>query len=228
MYDAVYRLHPAVSEFNELRYSLRTLQANTPIQRVHFFGGKPRWLKTDLHTTTRQRGDKWANSRVNLLASLDSDEVSDPFILMDDDFYILKPVDPLPVWHGGPVRQWLADLGARYANHKYVRWGYRTDAVLKKLGYDSPLWFDLHTPLLVHKDAMREALRIDEKHSGTLHPRTLYGNIAGLKAVRAPVHDVKVRAVPGTIYASSANATWERSPLGQHIRAKFTKPSRWE
>lgn len=224
--DAVYPLHPAAGDFDELRYSLRTLEANTRVERVHFFGGKPAWLKTDLHVTTRQRRNKWANARTNLRVALESDAVSDPFVLMNDDFFVLKPVDPLPMWHGGPITEWVNGVSARYT--EYLKWSWDTYRLLRKLGHEDPLWWDLHTPILVSKEAMHDALILTDRHGGGLHPRTLMANLSGLQGERAPTHDVKGQAIPGHLYASSSNATWARGPLGRHIRATFRSPSRWE
>jgi hypothetical protein len=86
----------------------------------------------------------------------------------------------------------------------------------------------LHTPLLVRKDAWRRALEIEERHGSPLHPRTIAANIAGLRGERAPVSDVKRPGMPRFLYASSANATWQRSDLGKWIRATYREPSRWE
>jgi hypothetical protein len=159
-------------------------------------------------------------------------EISDPFIAMDDDFYVMEPVDELPMWHGGNWEQWLAALGPRYASSAYLRDAKLTISMLRKQLWHNfnPLCWSLHTPILVWKGDMKTALTIDDSCGQRLHLRSLYGNLAGLEGVQADVHDVKqVARVPeGQVYASSANATWPTSQLGKQIRSRFTEKSRWE
>jgi hypothetical protein len=158
--------------------------------------------------------------------ALESSEVSDPFVWMNDDFYVMKPADPMPMWHGGPISDWVNQVSARYT--EYLKWSWNTDRLLRKMGHASPLWWDLHTPLVVHKEAMYDALILADRHDGKVHVRTLAANIAGLQGVPAPCHDVKGQAIPRHLYASSSNSSWKTSQLGRHVRAKFATPSRWE
>jgi hypothetical protein len=235
--DHVYPLSPGPLDFDELRYSLRSLEANTSAERVWFLGGKPDWLVTGLHVRTKQPYDKLRNARVQLRAAVEHAEISDPFWLWMDDVYCLEPVgEALPLWHGGDFRQWLVDLGPRFSKTPYMR---DANATIKALRTEvdperAPLCWSLHTPILISKRYMRQALDLDARYDQKLHLRTLYGNMAAgyLAPIseRSPYHDVKNVAapVPGQVYASSANATWVRSKLGQAVRAKFPNPSRWE
>jgi hypothetical protein len=231
--DLVYPLAPGASDFEELRYSLRSIEANLPgVERVHFFGGKPRWLKTGLHHETKQPNDKWRNARSQMWAAVLNDDLSDPFWWWNDDFHLCERVDDLPLWHGGDFAEWLSALGPRFASSPYMRDAKLTIDVLRKHLWPGhrPLCWSLHTPILVHKTEMVDALTIDESYKHKPHLRTLYGNLAALQGSCSPVHDVKGTAAPppGQVYASSANHTWNSSPLGKSIRARFTEPSRWE
>jgi hypothetical protein len=232
MYDLVYPLSPGPLDYSELKYSLRSVEKNVPAERVWFLGGKPPWLRTANHLKTRQPYDKMRNARIQLWTAVLSDDISDPFIWMNDDFYIMEPVDELPMWHGGDWEQWLATLGPRYANSPYLRDAKLTISLLRKELWPnfSPLCWSLHTPILVWKGDMKTALTIDDSCGQKLHLRSLYANLAGLEGVQAPCHDVKQNAAvpPGQVYASSANATWPTSQLGKQIRSRFTEKSRWE
>ena len=229
MHDCVYPLSPGTLDFDELRYSLRSVETNTGAERVWFIGGKPKWLKTANHIPTKQPHSKWRNARINMRAAVDCDEISDPYWHFNDDFYVLKDVGTeLPLWHGGSYLKWLADLGSRYARSTYVREGQETVRVLQRREIADPLCWSLHVPLLIYKEPMRRALDLDAKFGFRLHPRTLYANLAGLEGERAPCKDVKGTGVPRYLYASSSNASWPRSPLGRHVRSMFTEPSRGE
>lgn len=236
MLDLVYPLSPGPLDYSELRYSLRSVEANTGAQRVHFFGGRPDWLKTGLHVKTHQPYDKWTNARIQLRLMLESTEVSDPFWFMNDDFYFLDPVgDAPPIWHGGPFGKWLEDLGPRYTNSQYMKDAKQTISALLGQGVRDPICWSLHTPIPVYKSIMHEALAIDLRHDRKLHLRTLYGNLARdllemNGAIMAPYHDVKqtTKPKPGQVYASTSNSTWDKGALGRHIRERFPNPSRWE
>jgi hypothetical protein len=172
------------------------------------------------------------NARIQMWTAVLSDEVSDPFWYFNDDFYVTAPTDELPLWHGGDWEQWLAALGPRYANSPYLRDAKLTISLLRKELWSNfkPLCWSLHTPLIIHKSWMKDALTIDDSCGQRLHLRSLYGNLAGLEGVQAPCHDVKqTAAIPeGQIYASSANVTWPTSQLGKQVRSMLTEKSRWE
>lgn len=231
MRDVVYPLSPGPSDYSELRHSLRTLEANTDVEQVWFIGGKPNWLRSIHHVRTKQPYSKWRNVRINIRTALENDRISDPFWFLNDDQYVLAPVGrAFPLWHGGGLLTWLEDLGPRHQHTQYVREGKRTYRVLRTVldGDPAILSWSLHTPILIHKDSMLEALALDEKHGGMLHLRTLYANLAELKGERAPCHDIKSHATPRYLYASSSNASWQGSPMGREIRKRYATPSRWE
>jgi hypothetical protein len=237
MHDLVYPLNPGPIDFDELRYSLRSVETNTRVERIFFLGGKPKWLRTGLHIKTKQPYDKLRNARVQLQAALDSTEVSDPFFWMNDDMYLLEDVgEDMPLWHGGSFQRWLADLGPRFNGTEYMRCAQLTIKALRTEADPEiePLSWSLHTPLLVNKRYMQQALDLDARYDQKLHLRTAYGGLAAgwlaPVAERSPFHDVKGIAAPapGQVYASSANATWPTSKLGKAVRAKFPKPSCWE
>src|SRR5690606_30767194 len=94
--DVVYPLPPKRAAYEELRYSLRSL-ANLPHDRVFIAGGLPNWVDNVEHIETVQEWpSKYVNLCVNIASACCDDRVSDPFILFNDDFFVMEPVEQVP------------------------------------------------------------------------------------------------------------------------------------
>jgi len=207
--DVVYLIKGGHNE--ELRWSLRSL-ANVPHDRVWLFGGKPpKWVQNTKCVRTPQDGTKYVNTTAAIKAACEHPDVSDPFILMNDDFYILRRTQSIPALHRGPVDEVIADYKARFSKgNTYIVGMERTMLRLQEMGYERPLSYELHTPMVVEKAAMLEALEAGSDLE-VIHKRTMYGNIAGLGGRR--IDDVKVRnktdTIPRGTYLSMVEGSFE-------------------
>lgn len=169
----------------ELRYSIRSIFANTDVNSVWVVGGKPRWYSGN-YIEVPQNLTKYENARKNLRTVLDNDNIPDNFILMNDDFYITKPISRIPVYHGGS----LAAKAERYksfrASATYTKMLLETDAILKRNGVRNPLDYSIHVPMSMHKQNLEFAVSL----GGAI--RSVYGNMNRIGGTQLPVHDVKV------------------------------------
>ena len=230
--DVVYLCRAGENE--ELRYSLRSL-ANLPHERVWLFGGAPQWVTDVDLVATDQRGTKYQVTTRAMRAACEHPDVSDPFALFNDDFYVARPCAEVPVLHRGLISDVLADYRRRgHGGSSYCRGMVQTARLLRSLGYDAPLSYELHVPLPVGKRAMTEALDVGAAAGiAVLHKRTLYGNLARLGGER--LIDVKItRARDGRIvsrrgahaghaWLSSGDATFRE--LEPFLRHRFPSPS---
>lgn len=227
--DVVYPVRPGARNA-ELRYSLRSLE-NVPHGTVWLAGFRPPWVQGVGHIRTRQGASKYRNSTGNIRAACEHPEVSARFILMNDDFFILRPVDTIPTFHRGPVRTVLADYTTRHGGAgNYVRGMTDTLDLLEQLGFDEPLSYELHMPMIVDKARMVEALQLGTDIP-VLHKRTLYGNWCGVGGEQAS--DVKARTNqdrwdPEWPFLSTAPAAWKTGQVGAHVRRLFPDPSSYE
>lgn len=230
--DVVYLCREGENE--ELRYSLRSLR-NLPHGCVWIFGGAPEWIRGAEVVPTDQHDTKYRVTTRAMRAACEHPGVSDPFVLMNDDFYVMEPVAAVPVLHRGPVDAVIADYLERRGRSGYVDGMVATRDLLAELGCEAPLSYELHVPLPVGKVAMLEALEVGEA-SGipVLHKRTLYGNLAGIGGARLP--DCKiVSARDGRVasrqrklgpWLSSSDASFAGlAPLLAH---RFPRPSPFE
>jgi hypothetical protein len=204
MMDVVYLCRNGENE--ELRYSLRSLK-NIDHGRVWVFGGAPAWLTGVEFVETDQSGVKRVNTHAALKLACAHPDISDEFILMNDDFFIVESCD-IPVAHMGSLTEAKADYAARYPNSNYTQWLNGTAAVLTAQGIDDPLSYELHIPMVFDKALLGEILTTYDT-PGLLY-RTIYGNLLGIGGVQ--MADVKVydgkQAVPHGPFISSVETSF--------------------
>lgn len=214
----------------ELRYSLRTLK-NVKHGNVWIFGGCPSWVnqETVRYVGRMQKGSPYASTRAHIAAACNTPEVSDPFLLWDDDFYAMEWVGDVPIMHRGS----LADMVDRFATLK-TAWakGLRETAALLATvdGVTDPVSYDLHVPLIVYKTQMLKALRLAEKvRTDAVHLKTIYGNIDPIGGVATPDPKLmrKSDPFPRGPWLSSGDDTF-RSAVEPVLRYLFPDPSIYE
>ncbi|MFD8509716.1 hypothetical protein ACFV27_01020 [Streptomyces antimycoticus] len=214
----------------QLRYALRSWAAHLPHRRVWIVGYRPRWAVGVEHIPTRQTGTKYQNTTAAVRAVCEHAEVSDAFLLCNDDFFVMRPVEAMPVLHRGPVRTVEAYYAAR-ANGAYLRGLRETRDLLVELGHPDPVSYELHVPMPVQKTGMLAALDA-ARHLDVVHKRTLHGNLAGLGGEQ--IRDVKIlhRAPrdygPDSPFLSTMPDSFAAGHVGQFIRRAFPRPCRYE
>lgn len=217
--DVVYLCGPDVG--HELRYSLRSL-ANLPHDRVWIVGHQPRWVRqVERIPVPQPPRQKWANQEANLRAYCSQRDGTDEFLLFNDDFFVMRPLTSVPVWHRGPIGTILSAYENR--RDEFVQ---RLRTTAAHVGPDAPSYDSIHTPMLFAKTRMLEVL--DTLPSKALF-RTVYGN---RHQVGGTAHDdtkVKANQPPhdGPLLSTDDSA-FARGPAGTMVRATFTRRSPYE
>jgi hypothetical protein len=221
--DVVYRVRDNPKN-EELRHSLRSL-VNLPHDRVFVFGGPP-WLRNVVRLPD-PGGGKWAAIYACLGEAARHPDISDEFILVDDDQFVMQPLDSVPVLHRGPMQD------IRYSSDTYVAARRRAYKYLVSRGIEAPLNYELHIPIVLNKD--RVAVRDEELRRDRQSPmpffRSVYGNLEGIGGERA--HDVKyglTREVPRPAipFLSTNDQSFRLGYAGDRVRATFPEPSIYE
>lgn len=226
--DAVYVVRPG--EYNEeLRYSIRSLVAHLPFDQLVIAGHVPGWLKPDVALEVPQaRGAKQSNARANLDAAIASPDVSEPFLYLNDDMFVMAPLPRMPMLHNGPVAEFVA-RHAKLRTSGYMQAAIKTAERLAELGVRDPLSYELHVPMVVDKPGLSEALDAGRGIAG-LHWRTLYGNLAGVGGEL--MADCKVYTLRdefrGLAFLSTSDRRFKHYPVGAYIRDAFPTPSAYE
>jgi hypothetical protein len=180
--DLVYICRSGENE--ELRYSIRSAFKNLKFNNLWVVGGKPSWYK-GLHLQVPQVSRKYVNMQRNVMKLSKSAEISDSFILMNDDFYIISPVDKVENMNGGRLIDKANMYDSLSPNSSYTKRLFDTYERLRDKGFEDPIDFELHVPIVINKVNLRHAVKYD------LLWRSMYGNIFEIPSIKLE-EDVKV------------------------------------
>lgn len=181
--DFVYICKEGVNE--ELKYSIRSVVKSFPNSNIWVVGGKPDWYIGN-YIEVHQVHTKYKNAVANLKKICESSEISDPFILMNDDFYIIKKIDNIENFHGGYLFNKINLYQKINGNSNYTR---KLSATYKKiisLGIENPFDYELHVPMIMEKEKLQSVLKYNDQFLW----RSMYGNI--YKVGGTEMQDVKV------------------------------------
>lgn len=167
-------------ENEELRYSIRSVLKFYPEARIEVFGGKPSWYSGP-YTEINDFGNKFDNIKQCYKAicatSIDS------FILMNDDFYLLKRVGSF-CYYDNLLEDKIMSHTNRYGLSKYARVLMDANKQLKRMGIDQPLNYDIHTPMYFDTSLLSKIIDLSDA------PRSMYGNIYSIGGEN--ISDVKI------------------------------------
>lgn len=232
--DVVYR-YRAAGAGEELKFSLRSLQ-NIPHDNVWIVGDIPYWLSNARTIKVPQNGkSKWDNSRQNVIEACKHPDVSDQFILMDDDFYITQPIDEIPVWHRGSFDEAISIHRKRYPHSKYLAGMIETNEILKITKLEQPIYaYNLHIPMVIDKAKLLECLsKLEDIRPKSVpqcfHLRSWYGNCNAIGGVR--MSDVKISSprdkIPEGPFISTSNSS-ATGEVRNFLKRTFPRASPYE
>lgn len=225
--DAVYICREGNNE--ELRYSLRTIHNLKEVENVYVIGGKPNWYKGEYIPVNSS--NKYQHAITNLHVLTKTHTISEEFILMNDDFFVIKPVDKLLTYDEGLLLNKIIKYNKFNPNSKYTNWLKNTHLFLKDRLKAEPLSFELHIPMKMTKTGLAEALKYN------ILWRSYYGNMFTYDSVET--QDVKIYR-PGALDPNKYDyknkdfpfiSTEDRSFMyvrDKMLLTRFSKPSQYE
>jgi hypothetical protein len=167
--DVVYICRSGPNE--ELRYSVRSVEANMPHREIWVVGQKPEWYKGNF-IPVKDRNAKYENARANLKAVVNSKEISENFILMNDDFFIIRKIQKISYFYGGTLKNREEENAILTSTGSYTKLLRNTRKTLNKIGIADPLNYELHIPMILNKENFKAIL----EYKDCLW-RSMYGNI---------------------------------------------------
>lgn len=198
--DFVYIIKPG-DNGEDLKYSIRSIAKQYPKNNIWIVGYKPECIKNIWYLPIEQKGTKWENSTNNVIEICKCDKISENFILMNDDFYAIKPNMPLGDLIDSNIG--LLDKYVERYKNKSGEWeqGFvYINNLLNKMKLKKPFYcFEGHTPMRINKKKFLEVMNLPEvkefmKTPNVLFKRTLYKNYdRPYKSVTLPI-DVKLTA----------------------------------
>lgn len=225
--DLIYILKADI-DTEELKYSLRSVEKNFPINRVWFVGGQPEGLEPDIRIPHKQVGSsKWEMIRSSMWKAVNDERLSEDFFLFNDDFFVMEPVDTdsFRNFVDGTLERRIDELHSESGMNAYTRTLFKLEQELKTM-HEPTMNFDVHLPMLLNKEQVRSTLY----KCSSPQMRSAIGNINRLPFVIHP--DVKVydlESVPvNETYLSTNDDTFRKGNVGKYIRETFTTKSRFE
>ena len=225
--DLIYILKADI-DTEELKYSLRSVEKNFPINRVWFVGGQPEGLEPDIRIPHKQVGNsKWEMIRSSMWKAVSDERLSEDFFLFNDDFFVMEPVDTdsFRNFVDGTLERRIDELHSESGMNAYTRTLFKLEQELKTM-HEPTMNYDVHLPMLLNKEQVRSTLY----KCSSPQMRSAIGNINRLPFVIHP--DVKVydlESVPvNETYLSTNDDTFRKGNVGKYIRETFTTKSRFE
>lgn len=201
-FDLVYILKE--SETNrDLIMSLRSIEKFCTYRDVWIIGYKPSWLTNIKHIHTEQAGNtKWRNSCINWQTACECPDISENFVLMNDDFIALRPIhdweNSLNVCLGNVTEE--AERWRKKA--KPSRWqnGFMfAEELLIKCHAKSCYNYESHLPIIINKEKYLKFLNMNPikefmETPKVLHKRSVYKNLFPDENLSFPhkIKDVKL------------------------------------
>jgi hypothetical protein len=228
--DFVYICKDGINE--ELRYSIRSVVESFPDSNIWVVGGKPPWYIGN-YINVKQVLTKYRNAIQNLNAICNSNEISEQFILMNDDFYIIKNINAIETYHGGLLLDKINLYQKINSNSNYTRKLAATYKKIKSLGIETPLDYELHVPMVMEKKKLKQILQNNDQFLW----RSIYGNVFNVGGNQ--MEDVKVYSrgplvlksynikKDEHIYLSSADNSFDMI-LNNILRKQFIQITKYE
>lgn len=224
--DFVYMCRAGKNE--ELRYSIRSVIKNAPVDNIWVVGDKPDWYVGDF-IKTKPVGNAYENVRNNLKHVIDHPNISDDFVLMNDDFFIVRKLNSVSHYHGGLLIKRAERHQELAGPNQYSNLLMRTDTFLRKRGIKEPLSYELHVPMQLNKIKLSETIDLPSKI------RSTYGNIHRIGGEE--IDDVKIYSHPffqidsssidnGTPYLSTEDGAFHQ--VRDYLANLFPEPSQYE
>jgi hypothetical protein len=216
----------------ELRYSIRSVNASFPEANIWVVGGRPGWYVGN-YIKVDQTLTKYKNAFYNLKSITESSDISESFILMNDDFYIVRKIDSINTYHGGSLLEKINLYQKINSNSGYTR---KLSATYKKvvsLGIEDALDYELHVPMIMEKEKLKEVLKYQDQFLW----RSIYGNLFNVGGEQ--IEDVKVYTKgplvlksynlkkEDHIYLSSADTSFDLI-LNSILKKQFTTKTKYE
>ena len=228
--DIVYFVKNAQSN-NELRYSIRSVVENMPYKRIWIFGGCPYGIVPDVRIRAEQNGaSKWENVHEMYRLACANKDLTDNFILFNDDFYIMKPMTKVEPLYRCTLDEHIALLEAKFKRpNGYTKLLRNCNKELKTLGKPA-LSYELHVPFIFNKKKLEALLN---KYPDQHCTRTLYGNLYNIGGKQS--EDIKVfTSKPGFDYKNASLLSSDdgidniNNDVWRYIRLKFKNKSKYE
>lgn len=212
----------------ELRYTLRSICKNLPHRNVVISGDLPDWAVNVVHVDHKKydwavMGNRFLNAEAKWVAACEDPRVSDDFYCFNDDFFVMKFHETIPVLHRGKLP--TNDYTSQYKSMLT-----KTGNFIRELNISPAINYGLHVPMPMNKHkrlALNYLVQGNIKRGNVYAMRALYGSmyrIGGKEMV-----DIKnIDDFTDKPFLSSTQGSFAKTPMGAYIREQFPDPCYYE
>ncbi len=228
--DIVYVLgKDYANSFNEFRYSLRSAEKNLQFDNLYIIGVKPTFISDKaIHIPiTDNAGHKYKNVARKIKFITQKGLISEDFIYMNDDFFVLKKVRNYPYFYNKKISDWVE-------NYPFDRGKYYHNIVELHRHFPDGKFFEVHCPIVYNKAMLK---RVIDKYNLeiTIMLRSYYCNeyLDELSPVRK-TKDYKVYenwewlAMKDAPFVSTTNASAASTEFKSFMASRFPQKSSFE
>jgi len=219
---------------NEIRFSLRSVERYFNYRHIFIIGEKPEWMTGVIHI---KADDPFPNKLMNArkkykIACMDK-RISENFVLMNDDFFFLKQIDVVENYSRGMMRDMIEKHPSK--SGYYYKSLIDTKNKLFSLGFEDPIDFEIHAPMVFNKEKLLTVMgMLEENSSRAFSLRSCYGNMMHLEPKE--VIDFKAMNIAEFAYQVKENreimsindGLVAEDDFREWVGRKFTKPSVFE
>jgi hypothetical protein len=228
------------SDFNpELACSIRSVVKNANPRNIVITGYKPRWINDKAIFLRRNQVmspsmNKYFQSAQNTLLACYDDRISDKFVLMNDDFFIMRPVKEIGYYYRAELKTVIEVYSRNFPRSPYLRGMKTTYQLLRSMGIDNPLSYELHVPMVYEKQKRIDLLKIQEpymRRGEAIHTRTLYGNIyevGGERMLDCKIVRKQDKWHPSWTFLSTEERTFNTLAAGRYVQQQFNTKCKYE
>ena len=224
--DIVYVCREGDNE--ELRYSIRSVVKNMSHDNLWVVGGKPDWYKGK-HIPVVQDKAYFLNAKTNMRTILKSDQISDKFIFMNDDFFVMNPIKEIPYMYSGLLLDKIQYRERQNPGDLYTRMLLKTYSELYQRSHiKQPLDYELHVPMIFEKEKLSSVIGSQGLW------RSMYGNIysvGGETFTDTKIYNKDHPLSENIVSLESDYLSTEDKVFKDHLdwfNSKFSKPSKFE
>jgi len=225
MLDIIYLYK--LSNTEELKYSLRSIERNLPHKKVYIVGDRPDWIQNITHipiadlTSTKGINTAFKLKQISLNPNIDEN-----FAVFCDDYFILKPIKDIEHYHSKDLKT-LLEFRKNHNKH----W-----KALKRVLEIFPegLNYDVHHPYLFNKEKLKALFeKYDYRQNYAI--ASLYCNEYKVESIK--VVDNKIREItkfkarildPNLNFLSTSNNFFNTIEVQNYIKNKFPNKSKYE
>jgi glycosyltransferase involved in cell wall biosynthesis len=215
---------------NELRFCLRAIERLLKGYRnIYIVGHLPRWCTNVVHIKHSEYHPKANNIHDKVAAACKHPDITDDFILFNDDYFLVQAVDA-PIYPYYYSDSALDEVMTRPKADPYRRLVVDTYSEINTARY-----YDIHCPIVINKEAFLSQT-YNRKYEGGILVKTSYcahfqpvNSIKRADPILRDKHTIEeIRAIELTTDLISIHDTAINPDLIEWIETKYPYPSSYE